>query len=255
MAEFINLCYLACYFPSCIKLSIFFCFQYSQLQGQPVVQQTSHPNQSFQRIDLTSTSSPFCLLLSFFLSQSLWTSLSLTWERQEQSPTITMETATLSVFLSSCLFFYIWLFFFSTSQAKTIFPAFPSSLIQPEQIFRSQDGSSNELYETRFFTQTLDHFTFNPQSYNTFQQRYLINRTHWGGHRLNAPIFVYTGNEGDIEWFTQNTGFMFEIAPRFKALLIFIEVTIYTCCSYLYIIIRHTFFWNVFFLAYIPLSA
>ncbi|KAL7229111.1 hypothetical protein ACSBR2_007747 [Camellia fascicularis] len=78
-----------------------------------------------------------------------------------------------------------------------------------------------------FFTQTLDHFNYNPQSYDTFQQRYLINDTYWGGAKNNAPIFVYTGNEGEIEWFAQNTGFMFETAPSFKALLIFIEHRFY----------------------------
>jgi lysosomal Pro-X carboxypeptidase len=82
----------------------------------------------------------------------------------------------------------------------------------------------NGLYRTKFFTQILDHFNYNPQSYQTFQQRNLINDTYWGGAKKKAPIFVYTGNEGDIEWFTQNTGFMFEIAPYFNALLVFIEV-------------------------------
>ncbi|RWW20903.1 hypothetical protein GW17_00014964 [Ensete ventricosum] len=81
--------------------------------------------------------------------------------------------------------------------------------------------SGSGLYETRYFTQTLDHFNFNPQSYAKFQQRYLVNDTHWGGK--GSPIFVYTGNEGGIELFAKNTGFMFEIAPSFKALLVFIE--------------------------------
>ncbi|KAK4343216.1 hypothetical protein RND71_039032 [Anisodus tanguticus] len=82
-------------------------------------------------------------------------------------------------------------------------------------------------YETNYFTQILDHFNYNPQSYQNFQQRYLLNDKYWGGSKNNAPIFVYTGNEGDIEWFTQNTGFMFEIAPHFKALLVFIEHRFY----------------------------
>ncbi|KAF9664910.1 hypothetical protein SADUNF_Sadunf16G0067000 [Salix dunnii] len=43
----------------------------------------------------------------------------------------------------------------------------------------------------------------------------------------NAPIFLYTRKEGGIEWFAQNTGFMFDIAPRFKALLVLIEHRFY----------------------------
>ncbi|KAF2307685.1 hypothetical protein GH714_030797 [Hevea brasiliensis] len=84
-------------------------------------------------------------------------------------------------------------------------------------------SSPTGLYKEKFFTQILDHFNFNPQSYQTFQQRYLINDTFWGGPKKNAPIFLYTGNEGEIEWFAQNTGFMYDNAPRFKALIVFIE--------------------------------
>ncbi|XP_068659654.1 uncharacterized protein [Aristolochia californica] len=99
-------------------------------------------------------------------------------------------------------------------------PRFPSSLFRPLL-------TQNTLYETRYFTQTLDHFNFLPQSYQKFQQRYLINSKYWGGAEKKAPIFVYTGNEGDIEWFAQNTGFMFDNAPRFDALLVFIEHRFY----------------------------
>uniref|UniRef100_A0A7N0V1B0 Lysosomal Pro-X carboxypeptidase n=1 Tax=Kalanchoe fedtschenkoi TaxID=63787 RepID=A0A7N0V1B0_KALFE len=88
----------------------------------------------------------------------------------------------------------------------------------------SQDTNvRSKPYKTRYFTQTLDHFNYHPQSYQTFQHRYLINDAFWGGAESDAPIFVYTGNEGDIEWFAQNTGFLFEKAPHFKALLVFIE--------------------------------
>ncbi|XP_057954430.1 uncharacterized protein LOC131148611 [Malania oleifera] len=103
-----------------------------------------------------------------------------------------------------------------------ITPRFPSSVIQPER-FSLAAENKDELYEAKYFTQTLDHFNFNPQSYQTFQQRYLISHKHWGGAANNSPIFVYMGNEGDIEWFAQNTGFMFETAPHFRALLVFIE--------------------------------
>lgn len=76
-------------------------------------------------------------------------------------------------------------------------------------------------FETRYFPQNLDHFSFTPESYKVFHQKYLINSRFW---RKGGPIFVYTGNEGDIDWFASNTGFMSDIAPKFWALLVFIEV-------------------------------
>lgn len=103
------------------------------------------------------------------------------------------------------------------AKLSPLFPAFINAGLE-----QSSD-SGRGLYETRYFTQILDHFDFTPQSYGTFQQRYLVNDTHWGGK--GAPIFVYTGNEGDIGWFAHNTGFMYEIAPHFEALLVFIEVS------------------------------
>ncbi|KAK6640761.1 hypothetical protein RUM44_012458 [Polyplax serrata] len=65
----------------------------------------------------------------------------------------------------------------------------------------------------------LDHFSF--ANNITFDIRYLINDTYWKPG--SGPIFFYTGNEGDIEVFAQNTGFMWEIAPKFRALVIFAE--------------------------------
>ncbi|KAI3443989.1 hypothetical protein Pfo_000654 [Paulownia fortunei] len=79
-------------------------------------------------------------------------------------------------------------------------------------------------YETHYFPQNLDHFTFQPKSYKIFYQKYLINSQYW--HK-GAPIFVYTGNEGDIDWFASNTGFLLDIAPKFHALLVFIEHRFY----------------------------
>ena len=55
-------------------------------------------------------------------------------------------------------------------------------------------------YETRYFEQRLDHF--NRGDDRTFQQRYLYSSSEWDG---KGPIIVYTGNEGDIEWFYNNT--------------------------------------------------
>ncbi|KAK7284826.1 hypothetical protein RJT34_19579 [Clitoria ternatea] len=128
-------------------------------------------------------------------------------------------------FTTIILFSLLSLLCFSLTSSHFI-PRFPSSPILPELKQRSH-SAQNVPYKTKFFTQILDHFNFNPQSYETFQQRYLINDTYWGGAKKKAPIFVYTGNEGNIEWFTQNTGFMFEKAPHFHALLVFIEHRFY----------------------------
>ncbi|KAL7609407.1 hypothetical protein Lser_V15G11566 [Lactuca serriola] len=78
-------------------------------------------------------------------------------------------------------------------------------------------------YETRYFDQTLDHSSFNDLP--KFQQRYLINSDHWVGPGPNrlGPIFLYCGNEGDIKWFAANTDFVWELAPRFGAMVIFPE--------------------------------
>ena len=44
----------------------------------------------------------------------------------------------------------------------------------------------------------------------------------WWKHG-KGPIFFYTGNEGDITEFLNATGFMFDIAPQFEALIVFAE--------------------------------
>ncbi|KAK3030415.1 hypothetical protein RJ639_037544, partial [Escallonia herrerae] len=60
-------------------------------------------------------------------------------------------------------------------------------------------ASISEDFETFFYTQTLDHFNYKPESYRTFQQRYIINSKHWGGAEENAPIFAYFGEEGPLD--------------------------------------------------------
>ncbi|CAA3021272.1 lysosomal Pro-X carboxypeptidase-like [Olea europaea subsp. europaea] len=124
------------------------------------------------------------------------------------------------------LLYSISLLYSTAISTSKITHRFPSSIVaQPEN--KLSFSTKTELYDEKFFTQILDHFNFHPQSYQTFQQRYLINDKYWGGPNTNAPIFVYTGNEGEIEWFAQNTGFLFETAPLFKSLLIFIEHRFY----------------------------
>ncbi|GFY86674.1 serine carboxypeptidase S28 family protein [Actinidia rufa] len=87
----------------------------------------------------------------------------------------------------------------------------------------SHNNSNNQQYryETRYFEQQLDHFSF--ADLPTFRQRYLINTEYWAGPARMGPIFFYCGNEGEIQWFAANTGFVWEIAPRFGAMVVFPE--------------------------------
>ena len=76
-------------------------------------------------------------------------------------------------------------------------------------------------WKTVFVDQILDHFNLDSSSeLHTFSQRLLINTDHW---KPNGAVFFYTGNEGDIELFAENTGFIFEIAPAFDAAVVFAE--------------------------------
>lgn len=87
-------------------------------------------------------------------------------------------------------------------------------------------SSSGKNLHTYYYPQRLDHFNYNPESYTTFQQRYIVDVTHWGGP--GAPIFAYLGAEASVEedvWL----GFLQENAPHFHALQLYIEVYIYKC--------------------------
>uniref|UniRef100_A0ACD5Z7B6 Uncharacterized protein n=1 Tax=Avena sativa TaxID=4498 RepID=A0ACD5Z7B6_AVESA len=94
------------------------------------------------------------------------------------------------------------------------------------------EGAVAYGFTTHYFPQELDHFSFTPASSTVFNQRYLINdsfwtRSHVGDGQVSGPIFVYTGNESPVDFFIPSTGFMFDIAPKFGALLVFIEHRFY----------------------------
>lgn len=73
-----------------------------------------------------------------------------------------------------------------------------------------------------FFNQTLDHFNF--MNSQTFLQRYFVVDTFY---KKGGPCFFYTGNEGALEEFYYNTGFPFDNAPSFGALVVFAEHRFY----------------------------
>ncbi|PKA57039.1 putative serine protease EDA2 [Apostasia shenzhenica] len=99
-------------------------------------------------------------------------------------------------------------------------PKFPGRFARPT--FRNNPAASaiGAKYEIRYFRQRLDHFSF--AELPDFDQRYIIGPS-GGRWAPPSPIFFYCGNEGNIEWFSDNTGFVWEIAPRFSALIIFAE--------------------------------
>ncbi|XP_051048216.1 lysosomal Pro-X carboxypeptidase [Phodopus roborovskii] len=74
-------------------------------------------------------------------------------------------------------------------------------------------------YSVFYFQQKVDHFGFSDS--RTFEQRYLIADKHWQTN--GGSILFYTGNEGDIVWFCNNTGFMWDVAEELKAMLVFAE--------------------------------
>ncbi|KAH8482859.1 hypothetical protein H0E87_030082 [Populus deltoides] len=77
--------------------------------------------------------------------------------------------------------------------------------------------------QTFYYNQTLDHFNYRPDSFDMFQQRYVINSKYWGGANSNAPIFVYFGEEAPLENDFGDIGILAENAHRFKALQVYIE--------------------------------
>lgn len=73
-------------------------------------------------------------------------------------------------------------------------------------------------FSVEWYTQRVDHFSFSNN--DVFRQRYIISTEHW---KPGKPIFFYAGNEGDIFMFANNTGFMWENAKDFEAMVVFME--------------------------------
>ncbi|XP_009785587.1 uncharacterized protein [Nicotiana sylvestris] len=105
---------------------------------------------------------------------------------------------------------------------QTLTPLLKNILKDSNTLSNSSTNLPNE-FETYFYTQTLDHFNYGPKSYSTFKQRYIINSKYWGGSNSSSPIFAYLGAESSIDNDPLNIGFLTDFAPRFKALLVYME--------------------------------
>ena len=74
------------------------------------------------------------------------------------------------------------------------------------------DENEGKNFDIKFFENKIDHFSFltddNLGFKNSYEMKYLVNDTFWAGKGKNGPIFFYCGNEGDIEMFYENSGFM-----------------------------------------------
>ncbi|GFP85876.1 lysosomal pro-x carboxypeptidase [Phtheirospermum japonicum] len=87
--------------------------------------------------------------------------------------------------------------------------------------FSHGQSTLSNNFTTFYYNQILDHFNYAPQSYATFNQKYVINSEHWGGP--NSPIFAYLGDEVPLGDAWNYIGFLNDNAPKFKALCVYIE--------------------------------
>lgn len=120
------------------------------------------------------------------------------------------------------------LLFFTTTCVSA---AYPSSSIRFDTMRRpiTNKLSSSHLppeFVTYYYTQTLDHFNYKSESYATFQQKYVMNLKYWGGANTSSPIIVYIGEEVPLTFAIPGKGSIVDLASRFKAMLLYIEVSI-----------------------------
>lgn len=107
--------------------------------------------------------------------------------------------------------------FLSLGAATTIRPRLKTLGSPHLSAYPTPDPAVARKYSVFYFQQKVDHFGFSDT--RTFKQRYLVADKHW--QRDGGSILFYTGNEGDIVWFCNNTGFMWDVAEELKAMLVF----------------------------------
>ena len=81
---------------------------------------------------------------------------------------------------------------------------------------------SKYLVKKHIFHSVVDHYSFRPTPHKTFPLRYYVSDEYYN-HNSTSPCFFYAGNEADIWQFINNTGFLFQAAKEFGALVVFAE--------------------------------
>lgn len=76
-------------------------------------------------------------------------------------------------------------------------------------------------YKEVYVDSKIDHFNPLVRQPSTFKQRMLISDKFFGNG--SGPILVYVGNEGPIDQFWNNSGFVMELAEAFSGYIVFIE--------------------------------
>jgi len=93
---------------------------------------------------------------------------------------------------------------------------------KPHSTLTSTPSSAN--CTMGWYDQRIDHLTSvePPNGELTFKQKYYYYDDFTRGVK-DPPIFFYTGNEGQVELYVNNTGLMWEFGEEIGALLIFVE--------------------------------
>jgi lysosomal Pro-X carboxypeptidase len=108
------------------------------------------------------------------------------------------------------------------SKNSKIIDNYIESQINNQIIGKDLENKNKNDYEEKFMDIKLDHFSYEDE--RTFPLRYLIKNEFFDKNDPTSPILFYCGNEGRIEDFWENSGFLTDyLASRFKALVIFGE--------------------------------
>ena len=88
-------------------------------------------------------------------------------------------------------------------------------LVYPAAV-ASNMGSANCSWE--YYNQPLSHFARGVGG--GFRQRLCIYEGFW---ITDGPVFFYTGNESPVEEYCDNNGFIWDLAEKYSALVVFAE--------------------------------